>query len=247
MKVLITFAVDAEFRPWRKRREFRLRKDGPLNMNCARFGDLELQIVLTGIGGKNSAWTESTFDQDIDVCISSGLAGALRPEYPAGDILLPDYVTDASGRKVECDRELREVAVRMGGREVGCFYSTDSVMISAVRKRALGASADAVDMETAEVLAEAADAGARVLAIRAISDSVDEDLPLDFNRVTTDTGEVSIGRVLGQVALHPSKVPSLVRFGRQSGMAADRLCEFLDRYIEGLSKRLPSMSKEAAR
>jgi adenosylhomocysteine nucleosidase len=247
MKVLVTFAVDAEFAPWRKRREFRLRQEGHLNVNYLNLGGLALQVVLTGIGGRSGAWIETTFDRDIDVCISSGLAGALRAEHKAGHILVPKYVTDTSGRKVACDPELRRIAAEMGAHEVGCFYSTDSVIISAVKKRALGANADAVEMETTEVLAEAANAGARVIAIRGISDSVNEDLPLDFNRVTTGNGEVSIGRVFGQVARNPLKVPSLIRFAHQSRMAAERLCEFLDRYVEGLSKSLPSVTKEAAR
>ena len=45
------------------------------------------------------------------------------------------------------------------------------------------------------------------VAIRAISDLADEDLPLDMNEVFTDEGQVSIPRILGQVALHPQSIP----------------------------------------
>ncbi len=247
MRVLVTFAVDAEFAPWRKKREFRLRQEGQLHVNCVDFGSLRLEVVLTGVGARSAAWNETTLDRELDLCISSGLAGALRAEYAPGDILVPNYVTDTSGTKVECDPELRSMAIEMGGNAVRCFYSTDSVIISAVDKRALGRNADAVEMETTGVLARAARGGARVIAIRGISDSVDQDLPLDFNRVMTSAGEVSIGLVLGQVVRNPLKVPSLVRFGQQSHMAAERLCTFLDRYLEGLSRSLPSVRKEAAR
>jgi len=247
MRVLVTFAVDAEFAPWRKRRAFRLKQMGALEVSCANIGELELNVALTGIGGKSRAWIGASFDCDIDICISSGLAGALRAQYAPGDILVPNYVGDFTGRKTVCDAELRKLAVEAGAHEVDCFYSTDSVILLSVEKRTLGTNADAVDMETAEVLVRMAAHGARVVAIRGISDAVDEDLPLDFNRVTTDTGELSMGRILGQVAKNPAKVPSLIRFGRQSRRAAEELCGFLDRYVEGLSKALPAMTREAAR
>jgi hypothetical protein len=90
-------------------------------------------------------------------------------------------------------------------------------------------------MESGEVLHEAAAFGAKAVAVRGISDSVEEDLPLDFNRVTTNLGDVSIKRVLGQMVKNPGAVPSLIRFGQQSRLAAERLAEFLDRYLKGLA------------
>ncbi len=104
-----------------------------------------------------------------------------------------------------------------------------------------------MEMESGEVLYEATAFGARAVAIRGISDAVEEDLPLDFNRVTTATGGVSMGRVLGQVARHPGKVPSLIRFGQQSRMAAEKLCRFLDHYLEGLAKAVPELRNEAVK
>ena len=42
----------------------------------------------------------------------------------------------------------------------------------------------------------------------------DEDLPFDMNQVLTADGQVSISRVLGQVALRPRSLPGLVRLGQ---------------------------------
>jgi adenosylhomocysteine nucleosidase len=250
MRILITFAVDAEFAPWRKLRDFRVMRDGHCNIYFAKIGDLEVDVLLTGIGGK-TAWVETTkrvWDGDIDVCISSGLAGALRAEYRPGDILTPKSVWSASwGRGISCDPTLRRWAVECGAREVQLFHSAQTVILSAVEKRKLGKEADAVEMESGEVLYEAAAFGARAIAIRGISDAVEEDLPLDFNRVMTASGEVSMGRVLGQVARNPGKVPCLIRFGQQSRMAAEKLCRFLEGYIEGLAKAVPELAAWAAK
>jgi len=71
--------------------------------------------------------------------------------------------------------------------------------------------------------------------VRGISDVAEEDLPLDFNQVTTDSGDVSLMRVVGQVARNVTAIPSLIRFGQRSQMAATKLAEFLDRYLETLA------------
>jgi hypothetical protein len=100
-------------------------------------------------------------------------------------------------------------------------------------------------METADVLFEAAALGARTIAIRAISDSVEEDLPMDFNRVVTGNGDVSIPRVLGQIARHPAALPALVKFGKQSRAAAEKLAAFLDCYLESLAETLLATASKA--
>jgi len=104
-----------------------------------------------------------------------------------------------------------------------------------------------VEMESGEVLHETSAFGAKVIAIRGISDAVDEDLPLDFNRVMTPAGEVSIPKVLGEVARHPMSAAALVRFAKQSRMAAEKLGAFLDRYLEGVVSSLGATIGAAAR
>jgi nucleoside phosphorylase len=250
VKVVVTFAVDAEFAPWRRIRYFAVNHDGFSQVYMARFGEVEAQVLLTGIGGK-SAWTESLKrmkNGDMDVCISSGLAGGLRAQYRPGDVLTPRLVRSVVLRKnVSCDTVLRILAVGAGAREVASFYSTATVILSATEKQRLGIEADAVEMESGAVLYEAAALGARVVAIRGISDAVEEDLPLDFNQVTTADGEVSMSRVLRQVAGNPGKVLSLIRFGQQSRMAAEKLCAFLDQYLQRLAKAVPELVSKAAR
>lgn len=235
MRVLVTFAVDAEFAPWRKLRHFEKRSAGCAEWFTARVSGAQVDVLLTGVGGKN-AWVEATkiiWDSDVDICISSGLAGALRPEHQPGDILAAKRIQAVSWKSVVLsDVNLIQSAVEHGATAVDFFYTAESVIGSAAEKRELGKVADAVEMESGEVLYEASAFGAKVVAIRGISDAAAEDLPLDFNRVVTSTGEVSIARVLGEVVRHPMSTPALVRFGRQSRMAAEKLGAFLDGYVE---------------
>jgi adenosylhomocysteine nucleosidase len=237
MRILVTFAVNAEFAPWRKLRRFDKLASGSMEGYFARVEDAELTILFTGIAGKK-AWLEATkvlWDAHVDICISSGLAGALRLEHQLGDILAAESVHIAEqSRDVFSDPQLMEGAVACGAKRVRAFHSSNHVVIRADEKQELGGGADAVEMESGEILAEAAVFGARGIAVRCISDTADEDLPLDFNRATTQAGDVSLARILGQVAQHPGSVPSLIRFGQQSRSAAENLAAFLDRYVVNL-------------
>jgi hypothetical protein len=70
---------------------------------------------------------------------------------------------------------------------------------------------------------------------------------LDFNQVTTRSGALSIPRVLGQVARRPTTIPSLIRFGQQSRLAAESLAQFLDRYLNQLATLDPGFTEEGAK
>lgn len=250
MRILVTFAVDAEFAPWRKLRTFEKQTDGSAEFFSGRIGGVDLNVLLTGVGGK-SAWVETTkivWDGDVDICISSGLAGGLRSEYRVGEILAAREIQAiASKQVVASDLQLLQLAEATGARLVDSFYSAERVVRLASEKQELGKLADAVEMESGEVLYEAAVFGAKGIAIRGISDTSNEDLPLDFNKVMTSEGEVSIARVLGEVVRHPLRMPALVRFGTQSRIAAEKLGEFLDRYVEAVASSMNVLPGVAVR
>lgn len=249
MRILLTFAVAAEFAPWRKRRGFEKIAKGKAQFFRARIGDSEVNVLLTGVGGKN-AWLEATkaiWGGEVDICISSGLAGALRPEYHLGDVLAARAVQAAGRKQVAADRQLVRLAQEHGALAVDSFYSAEHVIGLASEKRELASLADAVEMESREVLYEVAALGARGVAIRGISDRADQNLPLDFNRVVTSTGEVSIPRVLGEMVRHPSSTAGLIRFANQSRVAAEKLAAFLDRYVEAVASSMSTIIGAVAR
>lgn len=250
MRVLVTFAVEAEFAPWRRRRGFQQTAKGRAPLFHARIGDGEVNVVLTGVGGRG-AWREAIKGMrggEVDICISSGLAGALRPEYDLGDVLVAKEVQAGGGKQVvAADRWLVRLAAEQGARAVDSFYSADHVIALASEKRELGRRADAVEMESAKVLYEAAAFGAKGISIRGISDRADQDLPIDFNRVMTSAGEVSIPRVLGEVVRHPLSAAALVSFAQQGRVAAEKLAAFLDRYVEAVGSTTNTLMGAAAR
>ncbi len=255
MRILVTFALENEFAPWRALRKFRRLKWGAANVIRAEIGAAEVNVILTGVGGRQAALEMSKVtwgDSDaVEFCISSGSAGALRPQYRIGQVLAAQRVVverapeGLDGRVIECSAPLVSFAEDCGARIVGGFYSADRVVSRADEKEHLGSSADAVEMESFVVLSKARANGVPGVAIRAISDTVDEDLPLDMNEVFTDNGVVSIPRVLGQVALRPQAIPALVKLGQRSKRAAEALASFLDRYVVEFSERAKGLESKS--
>jgi hypothetical protein len=92
-----------------------------------------------------------------------------------------------------------------------------------------------VDMESFEIVKEALAWGARSVVVRAISDSAAEDLPIDFNRTLTKDKQVSVAKVFVELLRNPFALPGLLRFGKQSRQAAERLANFLDAYVQQIA------------
>lgn len=246
------FALKNEFAPWRAMWAFRAARWGPANVHVARFGGAEVGVLLTGVGRRQAARkiAEINFEScgSIECVISSGLAGGLRPEYTIGEVLAAKYVLSdgADSPPVSSSAHLMNLALECGATAVDSFFSADHVISSADEKRGIGALANAVEMESFEVLRGAAGMGIPAIAVRAVSDSLEEDLPVDMNRIFTADGEVSIPRVLGEVGRRPAAIPGLVRLGRRSRAAAESLAFFLNSYVPKLTDLARPVETEVA-
>jgi nucleoside phosphorylase len=248
MKVLITFALANEFAPWRKLRRFeRLAADSSGQTFTAAIAECEVRVVVTGVGRFAAQRSLAhAFDGAPELCIASGLCGGLKPAYAPGDVLAARAVAEAAGsRQVQCDGELVTRAVTAGAKAVDKFLVSDHVIATAVEKSQLSASGDAVDMESVYVLAAAWQRGVRAVAVRAVSDASDSNLPLDFNRVFSERGEVSVPRVVGQLVRSPGRLPGLLRLANESERAASALAHFLEAYLQQMEAG-PSDESEKA-
>jgi adenosylhomocysteine nucleosidase len=244
--VLVTFAVDAEFAPWRKLRAFRSIRYEDLQLWRRDSGDMQLTVLITGVGMSSAARAMDLMmkmaDENVyfDVCVSSGLAGALQECIQPGDIIAPRALVleqrnaDVQPDRLEVDDVLRSRALEHGAKSSDCLFTTNRVLVKASQKKECASRAQSVDMESFEIVKQALAWGARCVVVRAISDGANEDLPIDFNRILSAENRPSVGRVLAQLAKNPWAVFSLIRFGRQSQRAAAGLASFLDGYCEAL-------------
>jgi adenosylhomocysteine nucleosidase len=255
VRILVTFALEAEFAPWRKLREFHRRTWGRAEVWAAETGGAEIGVVLTGIGPRQAALAASralAAEQDsLKFCISSGVAGALRPEYRIGQVLAAASVSvefrrSPAERVLESSASLVSFAAELGATPVGRFFTAEHVIGRADEKHYLGREADAVDMESFEILRKCAECGIPAVAIRAVSDTAEQELPFDMNRILDDHGQLSLPRVMGQVVLHPGSLPRLVTFGQRSRRAAESLTRFLDRYVAFVAERARNLEGQVS-
>jgi adenosylhomocysteine nucleosidase len=244
MRVLVTFAVDAELAPWRKLRHFTSIDYDGLQLWRTSIGNVEVTALLTGVGAPSSAqamglmMNMADHNKYFDVCISSGLAGALCDNLTVGDVIAPKSLIAEKGRanspndELKVDEELRKLALETGAVNANCLFTSDRLLVKASQKSACSSRAQLVDMESFDIVQEAYAWGARAVVVRAISDSAKEDLPIDFSATLAKNHQISVSKILLELLKHPLALPSLVRFGKQSQEAAGRLARFLDAYVQ---------------
>jgi nucleoside phosphorylase len=228
VKILVTFAVQAEFAPLKRIREFsRISQTEFLTQSG---GDSEVHVAIIGIGARKFHLPSA------DLCIASGVAGSLKTQYGIGTVLVARAVKRKDSETIiASDESLVRIAIQCGAKPVDFFCTTDNIVSSVSEKSGLGRIADAVDMESYPVFAEARRQGIPVVAIRTISDAADQEIPLDFSGAVNQDGKLEWIPALSQIAASPGRIPQLMRFGLESSRAARELAHFLDKYLKCLT------------
>jgi nucleoside phosphorylase len=243
MRILVTFALETEFAPWRKLREFKRVRinsehwSGGVEVQQAQVGSSTVWVFLTGMGIKFFDFGAASClkNAGVNVVLSSGLAGSLKSEFGPGDVVVPRKVgtlRDASGLPMAGG--LIHLAEGCGARVIGTLLTADHIIETREEKARLAIFGEAVDMESFHVTSSFIDEHVPAAAIRAISDGSEDNLPVDFNECLTPQGQVKAGPLFKELFGRPAKVPELIRFGRQSRSAAQRLAAFLDGFIQAL-------------
>ncbi len=246
MRVLVTFAVEAEFAAWRRRHAFRIKESlhesyrgGSDAWYRSRIDDMTLDVFLTGVGWKGTKeFPSSLLKEKPDLWISSGLAGGLKPELKSGEIVVARETLLVDGGKRFRSRPLLvQLAEAAGATPVNFFLTNTHVVFRAHAKNSMAELGEVVEMESFHVLTKAWEQNVPAVAIRAISDTAQEDIPLDFGWAIGGDGHLSYGRLLLQVGRRPHKIPALIGFGKRSEKAAQNLADFLDKYIAAVRQR----------
>ena len=95
-----------------------------------------------------------------------------------------------------------------------------------------GGEASVVDLESASYARVAAAHQMPYLVLRAVSDSHDEALPLDFNRFRRPDGGSDRGRIMRYSLRHPSIVPELMQLRERLRHCAGRLAELVEELLD---------------
>ncbi len=193
--------------------------------NSQKFFEREDAIVVCG--GLGPAAAKDAAEAVIarrspEALVSAGYAGALTSTLMPGNLVTPAEVIDAQTGE--------HFATSQGS---GILVSTSGVA-SVNDKRVLAQqfSAEAIDMEAAAVARVAQAHGRDFVALKAISDELDFELP-PMNRFISTKGEFQTGRFAFHAALHPSLWPAVRKLARNSQRASLTLCSALEHLIKG--------------
>ncbi len=205
-------------------------------------------LIKSGMGAARAASATETLisragPAAILVCgFCAGLDTSIRP----GDLVLADRVYEAATDRCQAaDPELLSAAMRVAeiGARIGGIVTCPEVATRAVDKRRLQREgAAALDMESYGAAGAAVKAGVPWLAVRAVTDALEDDLPFDFSSFAGPEGEVARSRIAFAALLHPWKVPALIRLGARSAVAARNLAAFVEDWVEAFPTCIPGLS-----
>jgi adenosylhomocysteine nucleosidase len=240
--ILIFYAFAREAAAFKRRLENRaaLGIDG-LRGFSGRFGAVEIIGVATGLGIRRATDTARRAMQALspDLVIATGLAGALSDELRPGDLVLADrLILDGE------DAESVPATIAIPPADLARFraaleadrlaFSTGSILTAArilkdgAAKRGARArtGALAVDMESAAIAAEAHRLGQRFVCVRAVLDTVDEEIV--GAELAGPDGEVRPLAAASFVLRNPAAVVGLARMMRSLNRATAALAAALE-------------------
>lgn len=205
-------------------------------------------LLQTGIGPDRArAVTQHIVEQEPwDVVISTGFAGALR-FFPMGSLVIGNEVViehsvrsfpGPGSQRIICHSGLvkQSLNIQLMNSQLiqnGRFVTIDRVLTHATQKYLLGkqTGAVAVDMESGAIGQVAQQFNLPFLIVRAISDGVNEDLPVDFNLFLRPWGWMG---GVKQVLFAPGCWKGFWRLYRNSSLASVQLSKFFETFFATL-------------
>jgi adenosylhomocysteine nucleosidase len=226
MITLVCFALKEEAAPFRK----------------IAAGKSGISILLTGIGRKNAGKSVREFlaDNSPKLVLTCGFAGGLNPGLKLGEVVFE--LTDRRGEFHEPQTEkkirdsqsssLREKLLAAGAKPAK-FFCADRIATTVGEKKKLReeTGADAVELESGAIHAICRERGIPCATVRVISDTANEDLPLDFNRLSKPDMNLDYGKLAWAVMKSPGKIGALLKLQKQTRFAAERLADTLGKII----------------
>ena len=198
----------------------------------------DVALIETGEGTGNAeravrSWLER---RNARAVIGIGFAGALSSSLKVGDCLIAREVRGAGreGESFAASPALLSAAEQVGidGLRFGTAITVDEIVCKAIEKRRLAAllaqdETGCVDMESTAIARACSERDVPFLIARSITDLLDEDLPIDFNRCRTGDGRVSAQKVIRAALMRPRSFKGLLELKRRSEVCAESLASFV--------------------
>jgi adenosylhomocysteine nucleosidase len=172
----------------------------------------------------------------LEAVIVIGIAGGLSDDLEVGSVVAAQRVFDEAGELPVPDPELLGMAAELKSVQPGMVFSHSEIAVDPLAKQRLWhhwrrEKASVVDLESASYVRVAAAHGIPYLVLRAVSDSHDEALPLDFNMFRKPDGSSDRAKVLRYSLRHPSILPELMQLRERLRHCAERLAILVEELL----------------
>jgi nucleoside phosphorylase len=224
--IAVTFALPAESSEFLSRLRNRSRADrNGITTIRGKIDDREVEVLHTGVGEKVCRQRLGKFleNQQFDLLISAGLAGALNDELEVGDLLLAKNFST-----LELN-EKRSSVSRLPIHMADLLTAPTLIDSSDERsKLARTSGAAAVDMETEFIARACAAHGIPLLSLRVITDTTREPFPAPAH-VLFDIAKqrTELPKLATFFLTHPNRIPRLIHFARKIAHARKTLADAL--------------------
>ena len=222
MPVLVCFALKEEAGPFQK----------------IAAGKPDIVVRIVGIGRENAQKSVRDFLKvnSAELVLTCGFAGGLDPELKLGDVVFDpqgsDQQSNPGKQKASAWADWQRRLVGTGAKPAK-FLCVDHIATTAAEKKKLRAAtgADAVEMESAAIQAVCRERGIPCVTVRVISDTAEEDLPLDFNALAKPDKSLDLAKLAWTVARSPGKIGALLELQKKTSLAARQLAGVLEKVI----------------
>ena len=203
-----------------------------------------LDIMVAAANSKRAeSMARELVDAGCSCLISFGIAGALSPDLSPGQLILPEWVVDSNGARIDISGDLRiglknslSSDIKMPRTSPSSMFGSDAVLRTSNEKvnSRNKTGADAVDMESHGVGRVAKFSNLPFLIVRAICDRSNTDLPRSALGSIDEYGNPRIIRTIGKALARPSDIPGLISLGAQSRAAHQTLRRVAPLIVSGL-------------
>jgi adenosylhomocysteine nucleosidase len=258
MIVALFAALPQELSHIRKKRQSAQKPEGgPFPLQKKQNPQCQVIAVQTGMGAANAAaaFRRVLEEHHPDVVLSAGFGGALYEDATVGDIvwssrsllirgdgsrqpedLREDFVPDSVlGRRIG-----EKLSERTAARE-GIIVTLPEMMAKSKIRKMIPRDLPfpVCDMETFFLARLSHQNRVPFLALRSITDRLDEDVPQEFLAVTDKTGQYRFSRAFGLLFAKPKLIPASIKLGRNAARASKNLGKAVDLVVEILSAFMP--------
>jgi adenosylhomocysteine nucleosidase len=232
--IALLAAMTQEIEPFKRHMEVHKQVDDDACLVTeGRYRGQPALLVQTGIGGRRAEMAiKHVLDHyQVKVILSLGFAGGLVSELKAGELVICPRLFHGQSPAVESTNTLVELGKRIAKPTEAGLVTVSRPACGRQQKEELAQkySAQAVDMESYWIVAEAGRRGIPCLVVRAISDPVDCDLP-DLEGISSASGEWNKRKAFFHFASHPMETIRLSHLYFGHRRAKQNLVNFVNNF-----------------